>query len=109
MKSSLSLLRTEYNPITRSGGACKSAGGVILRIRESIAAPRLEKPGQIRRTARPRVAAIIRRLVHRARVVASPGSPECIRALPRDVRRASHGAGAPVRGGPELNRHVESF
>ncbi|KAI3453673.1 hypothetical protein Pfo_010336 [Paulownia fortunei] len=100
---------TEDNPVTSTFRASESAGRVILRVRESVRAPRLEKPRQIRRPARPRMAAVLRRFVHRTWVVASPRRSQFVRALTRDIRRASNGSGAPVRGGPEFKRHVEPF
>lgn len=53
------------------------------------------------------MATILRRFVHRARVVAPTGRPQLGRALTRDIRRTSDGSGAPVGGGCELDRHVE--
>ncbi|KAG6424917.1 hypothetical protein SASPL_115340 [Salvia splendens] len=101
--------RAKDDAIAGGGRALEGAGGVILRVRESVAAPGLEKPRQISRPARPGVAAILRRFEDGARVVAAPGHLEGGRALGHDVGRAADGPGAPVVGWPELHGHVEAL
>lgn len=101
--------RAKHNPVIGSTGAGKGASLIILRVAISIGASILEK---LRKRSRPtvtRVTAILIGLEHRARVIAATRSPQLIRALPIDVRRASDASGTPTRVWAEFEWHVESI